>query len=187
MKSSTRLPGEPRSAVPSGLPTAAPPIRPASSTDAVPVGVAGRRDYPASARRDSDAARSGRTGGPTAKGASSSKPMAEEESTASKGGGHIAEQRVDSKHSPLDSTAAEAGGEPKARRAAAKVTKTDRTKPAKPETAPPSVPEARLSAYAEEAAELLAGLSPDRRRRKEDSAAERATEARSTMRKPAKD
>ena len=194
MKSSTRPPGEPRSAAAPGSPTvvqsstlAAPPVRPAS-TDAMPVGVAGRRDYPASARRDTDAARSGRPGGLIAKAATSgSKPTAAEERTATKGGNHIAEQRVDSEQSPPDPTVAGAGGKAKARRAAAKSTKADRTKPAKPETAAPSVPGARLSAYAEEAAELLAGLSPDHQRRKPDAAAEPVTDAGSTGKKPAKD
>jgi hypothetical protein len=193
MKSPTRQPGEPRSSVPPGSPTAVPsstiaaaPVRPVSSTDAVRIGVAGRRDYPASARRDNDAARSGRTGAPAAKPASSaSKPMAGEDTSATTAGNHIAEQRVDSDQSSPYPTAAEAGG--KARRAAARATKPDRTKSAKPETEAPSVPGARISAYAEEAAELLAGLSPDRRRRKQDGAANQATEPPSARKEPAKD
>jgi hypothetical protein len=62
--------------------------------------------------------------------------------------------------------------------------KAERSKPAKPDT--PSVPGARLSAYAEEAAELLAGLSPDRRRRKTDRV-ERRAPAGDASTEPAKD
>jgi hypothetical protein len=220
MKSSTRPSGEPRTGAPTGSPgvvpsanaapsagavssAAATPAGGTPSTDAVRVGVAGRRDYPAIARRDSaDITRSGRTGRPTSTSATSgpvqaereergqtdaATPKAAENTVATKSGNHIAEQRIDSDQPRTDSVSTEAGGKAKTRRPGGKAAKTDRTKSAKPEAAAPSVPGARLSAYAEEAAELLAGLSPDRRRRKQDGAAGPTEESPSTRNEPAND
>jgi hypothetical protein len=166
--------------------------------------VAGRRDYPASARRDNaELTRPGRTGRPPATSATGAPEQGEREergqidvavpkaeaetAVAAKGGSHIAEQRVDSDQPRTDAVSTEAAGKVKTRRAGGKTTKVDRTKSPKPEAAAPSVPGARLSAYAEEAAELLAGLSPDRRRPKPDDAADPAEETRSARKEPAKD
>ena len=185
----------------------------------VRIGVAGRRDYPASARRDNpDANRSDRAARPTAPqtggGAQNEREergqadiAAPTDNAAAAGSvAHIAGQRIDSDQAVTESTAAGSkspatggnstgiGGEPtgvggkptaangkeKPRRSAGKAAKGDRTKPAKSEAVPPSVPGARLSAYAEEAAELLAGLSPDRRRRKEDGDADAEKDPTST-------
>ena len=216
MKSPVRPPAEPRHSTAAGSPSSvsSPPARPASASDEVRIGVAGRRDYPASARRDNaDATRSGRIVRPPASGTSAGTQDDREERgqadiAALKAGehsadsvAHIAEQRVDPDQPPttgdnstgiggespgLGGTPTTASGKEKPRRSAAKGAKGDRSKPAKPEAAPPSVPGARLSAYAEEAAELLAGLSPDRRRN-EDGGADAATDTRPTGKESAKD
>ena len=159
---------------------------PPSSADALRVGVAGRRDYPASTRRDNASGSTG-AGRPTATATGDAPKAGEKVPAAAHGGSHIAEQRVDADQPRQDAASTEAGGKEKPRRTAGKTTKADRTKPAKPTAAAASVPGARLSAYAEEAAELLAGLSPDRRRRKEDDTPAEAKETGSTRKEPAKD
>jgi hypothetical protein len=159
---------------------------PPSSADALRVGVAGRRDYPASTRRDNASGSTG-AGRPTATATGDAPKAGEKVPAAAHGGSHIAEQRVDADQPRQDAASTEAGGKEKPRRTAGKTTKADRTKSAKPTAAAASVPGARLSAYAEEAAELLAGLSPDRRRRKEDDTPAEAKETGSTRKEPAKD
>jgi hypothetical protein len=165
-----------------------PSTRPPSSTDAVRVGVAGRRDYPAGTRRDNPSG-SDRTDRPTGTSETGVPELKAGEKTGgtTQSGSHIAEQRVDSDEPRPDARSTEASGKDKPRRGAGKATKTDRTKSAKPSAAEPSVPGARLSAYAEEAAELLAGLSPDRRRRKQDSSAGPPKETASIRKEPSKD
>ena len=220
MKSSVRPPAEPRHSAAAGSPSgvSSPSARPASASDEVRIGVAGRRDYPASARRDSaDATRSGRIVRSAASGTSAGAQDDREErgqadiaalkadDNAAGSVAHIAGQRVDrDQRQATESTATgsqprtggespgvggtptTASGKEKPRRSAGKAVKGDRSKPVKPEAAPPSVPGARLSAYAEEAAELLAGLSPDRRR-SEDGAADAANDARPTGKESTKD
>jgi hypothetical protein len=203
MKSPIRPSGEPRStttttttttttaaspAAASSPTAAAAPARPASSTDAVRVGVAGRRDYPASTRRD-HANGSDRTDGATVTSVTvgSSPKTGEKPAAEVQSAGHIAEQRIDSDRPRPDSGSIQGVGKERARRATGKSVKADRAKPVKPAAAEASVPGARLSAYAEEAAELLAGLSPDHRRRKPGATPDAAKDARSTRQEPAKD
>jgi hypothetical protein len=122
-------------------------------------------------------------------------PDTTSDKAAPRGRAHIAEQRVDAdplpptdepgKTEPAPTSAKKykakngedtAAKSPKATKAAAAKTGTSTSEKAQPkkqaedvDEGQSSVPGARLSTYAEEAAELLAGLSANRRRRKPGS------------------